>query len=58
MKNCGDNNSSTSDGYADDDTGVEANSYFHQIFIDQLIIDAIIQMIARLKESAQKRLVV
>lgn len=46
--------SSASDGYADDIES-EANSYFHQMFSGQLTIDAMIQMLARFKESPEKR---
>lgn len=46
--------SSTSDGYADD-IEAEANSYFHQMFSSQLTIDAMVQMLARFKESSVKR---
>ncbi|XP_043707916.1 CCR4-NOT transcription complex subunit 1-like isoform X5 [Telopea speciosissima] len=45
---------STSDGYADD-IEAEANSYFHQMFSGQLSIDAMVQMLARFKESPDKR---
>ncbi|KAK7350377.1 hypothetical protein VNO77_08930 [Canavalia gladiata] len=46
--------SSTSEGYADD-IEAEANSYFHQMFSDQLTINAMVQMLARFKESSVKR---
>lgn len=46
--------SSTSDGYADD-IEAEANSYFHQMFSGQLTIEAMVQMLARFKESSVKR---
>ncbi|MED6130919.1 hypothetical protein PIB30_005208 [Stylosanthes scabra] len=46
--------SSTSDGYSDD-IEHEANSYFHQMFSDQLTINAMVQMLARFKESSVKR---
>ncbi|KAI9078450.1 hypothetical protein K1719_039546 [Acacia pycnantha] len=45
---------SSSDGYADD-IEAEANSYFHQMFSSQLTIDAMVQMLARFKESSVKR---
>ncbi|KAL7203784.1 hypothetical protein ACSBR2_016943 [Camellia fascicularis] len=54
MKNSGANDSSPSDGYAED-IETEANSYFHQMFSGQLTIDAMIQMLARFKESPEKR---
>lgn len=54
-KNGGVADSSTTDGYADDIES-EANSYFQQIFSGQLTIDAMIQMLARFKESPEKRL--
>ncbi|XAR63221.1 hypothetical protein NMG60_11023087 [Bertholletia excelsa] len=54
MKNCGANDSSVSDGYGDD-IETEANSYFHQMFSGELNIDAMIQMLARFKESSEKR---
>ncbi|KAK2981456.1 hypothetical protein RJ640_017478, partial [Escallonia rubra] len=54
VKPGGGTDSSTSDGYADD-IEAEANSYFHQMFSGQLAIDAMIQMLARFKESSEKR---
>ncbi|KAL6965062.1 hypothetical protein U1Q18_036119 [Sarracenia purpurea var. burkii] len=54
MKNSGASDSSPSDGYADD-IEAEANSYFHQMFSGQLTIDTMIQMLARFKESPEKR---
>ncbi|KAA8515904.1 hypothetical protein F0562_019083 [Nyssa sinensis] len=54
LKNGGATDSSTSDGYADD-IEAEANSYFQQMFSGQLTIDAMIQMLARFKESSEKR---
>ncbi|XP_028804636.1 CCR4-NOT transcription complex subunit 1 isoform X2 [Neltuma alba] len=45
---------SSSDGYAED-IETEANSYFHQMFSSQLTIDAMVQMLARFKESSVKR---
>jgi CCR4-NOT transcription complex subunit 1 len=46
--------SSTPDGFSDD-VEAEANSYFHQMFSGQLTIDAMVQMLARFKESSVKR---
>ncbi|KAL9303652.1 hypothetical protein ACSQ67_020915 [Phaseolus vulgaris] len=54
IQNGGAADSSTSDGYADD-IEAEANSYFHQMFSDQLTINAMVQMLARFKESSVKR---
>ncbi|KAF7825292.1 CCR4-NOT transcription complex subunit 1 isoform X1 [Senna tora] len=54
LQNSGAVDSSTSDGYADD-IEAEANSYFHQMFSSQLTIDAMVQMLARFKESSVKR---
>ncbi|XP_022867508.1 CCR4-NOT transcription complex subunit 1-like isoform X1 [Olea europaea var. sylvestris] len=54
LKNDGVADSATSDGYADD-IETQANSYFHQLFSGQLTIDAMIQKLARFKESAEKR---
>ncbi|KAJ1439436.1 CCR4-NOT transcription complex subunit 1, TTP binding domain, partial [Sesbania bispinosa] len=54
LQNGGAADSSTSDGYADD-IEAEANSYFHQMFSDQLTINAMVQMLARFKESSVKR---
>ncbi|KAJ4956450.1 hypothetical protein NE237_013233 [Protea cynaroides] len=45
---------SVSDGYADD-IEAEANLSFHQMFSGQLTIDAMIQMLARFKESPDRR---
>lgn len=45
---------STPEGYADD-IEAEANSYFHQMFSGQLTIDAMVQMLARFKESSVNR---
>jgi CCR4-NOT transcription complex subunit 1 len=47
--------SATSDGGYADDVEDEANSYFHQMFSGQLTIDSMIQMLARFKESTDKR---
>nr|CAD1832719.1 unnamed protein product [Ananas comosus var. bracteatus] len=44
----------TPDG-SSDDIEVEANNYFHQMFSGQLSIEAIVQMLARFKESSNKR---
>ncbi|XP_020095725.1 CCR4-NOT transcription complex subunit 1 isoform X2 [Ananas comosus] len=44
----------TPDG-SSDDIEVEANNYFHQMFSGQLSIEAIVQMLARFKESSDKR---
>lgn len=46
--------SSTADGYAED-VETEINSYFHQMFSGQLAVDTMIQMLARYKESSEKR---
>lgn len=54
LQNGGTTDSSTSDGYAED-IEAEANSYFHQMFSEQLHINAMVQMLARFKESSVKR---
>ncbi|KAK7287009.1 hypothetical protein RJT34_22414 [Clitoria ternatea] len=54
LQNGGTADSSTSDVYAED-IEAEANSYFHQMFSDQLTISAMVQMLARFKESSVKR---
>ena len=54
LQNGGTSDSSTSDGYGDD-IEAEANSYFHQMFSGQLTVDAMVQMLARFKESSVKR---
>lgn len=54
LQNGGTADSSTSDGFADD-IEAEANSYFHQMFSDQLTISAMVQILARFKESPVKR---
>lgn len=54
MKNNGGPDSSTSEVYADD-IETEANSYFQQMFSGVLTIDAMVQMLARFKESSEKR---
>ncbi|KAF5204452.1 Ccr4-not transcription complex subunit [Thalictrum thalictroides] len=46
--------SSMPDGYPDD-IEAEANSYFHQMFSGQLSIDDMVDMLARFKESSEKR---
>lgn len=38
-----------------DDIEAVANSYLHQMFFGELSIDAMIQMLARFKESPEKR---
>ncbi|XP_015889443.2 uncharacterized protein LOC107424219 isoform X1 [Ziziphus jujuba] len=45
---------SPTDGYGDDIES-EANSYFHQMFSGHLTIEAMVQMLARFKESSVKR---
>lgn len=45
---------SPTDGYGDDIES-EANSYFHQMFSGHLTIDAMVQMLARFKESSVRR---
>ncbi|CAH9118024.1 unnamed protein product [Cuscuta europaea] len=47
-------NSSTSEAHADD-IEAEVNSYFQQMFHEERSIDSIIQMLARFKESSDKR---
>ncbi|KHG27375.1 CCR4-NOT transcription complex subunit 1 [Gossypium arboreum] len=54
LQNGGTTVSSPSDGYGDE-IEAEANSYFHQMFSGQLTIDAMVQMLARFKESSVKR---
>ncbi|XP_076942862.1 uncharacterized protein LOC143612873 [Bidens hawaiensis] len=54
MRNNGGPDSSTSEVYADD-IETEANSYFHQMFSAQLSVDAMIQMLARFKDSSERR---
>ncbi|KAI3984606.1 hypothetical protein MKX01_040483 [Papaver californicum] len=54
-RNGGAANSSSSDGGYPDDIEGEANSYFHQMFSGQLSIDVMVQMLARYKESPEKR---
>ncbi|KAI3690357.1 hypothetical protein L2E82_48368 [Cichorium intybus] len=51
----GDPDASTSKVYDDAILEAEANSYFHQLFSGQLKVDAMIQMLARYKESSEKR---
>jgi CCR4-NOT transcription complex subunit 1 len=38
-----------------DDIEAQANIYFHQMFSEQISTDAMIQMLARFKESTNKR---
>ena len=57
IPNVGASDSSSSDVYTNDIED-EANSYFHQIFSGQLTIDSMIQMLARFKESSDRRFVV
>ncbi|PIA29475.1 hypothetical protein AQUCO_06000080v1 [Aquilegia coerulea] len=45
---------STPDGYPDD-IEAEANSYFHQMFSEQLAIAQMVEMLAHFKESSEKR---
>ncbi|KAK6926413.1 CCR4-NOT transcription complex subunit 1, HEAT repeat, partial [Dillenia turbinata] len=54
LQNVGAAGSSASDGYSDDIES-EANSYFHQIFSSQVTIEAMIQMLARFKDSSDPR---
>ncbi|CAN4111809.1 unnamed protein product [Withania somnifera] len=55
LKSVGGADSSTSDGGGSDDIEAEANIYFHQMFSGQLSNDATVQMLARFKESSEKR---
>ncbi|KAI3844272.1 hypothetical protein MKW92_023019 [Papaver armeniacum] len=55
LQNGGAANSSSSDGGYPDDIEAESNSYFQQMFSGQLSIDAMVQMLARYKESPEKR---
>ncbi|RZC53428.1 hypothetical protein C5167_012294 [Papaver somniferum] len=48
-------NSSSSDGGYPDDIEAESNCYFQEMFSGQLSIDAMVQMLARYKESPEKR---
>ncbi|KAK9274352.1 hypothetical protein L1049_019166 [Liquidambar formosana] len=54
LENEGATDSPASAGYAVD-VEAEANTYFHQMFSGQLTIDAMVQMLARFKESSEKR---
>ncbi|KAK8565927.1 hypothetical protein V6N12_059472 [Hibiscus sabdariffa] len=54
LQNGGTTDSSTSDGYGDE-IEAEANSYFDQMFSEQLTTDAMVQMLARFKESSVRR---
>ncbi|KAL7599029.1 hypothetical protein Lser_V15G22758 [Lactuca serriola] len=54
LKNDGGPGLSTSKPF-EDDIEAEVNSYFHQMFSGQLTVDAMIQMLARYKESSEKR---
>ncbi|KAK9049274.1 hypothetical protein SSX86_031758, partial [Deinandra increscens subsp. villosa] len=54
MRNNGGPDLPTTEVYADD-VETEANSYFHQMFSAQLTVDAMIQMLARFKESSERR---
>ncbi|KAI3908415.1 hypothetical protein MKW92_020455 [Papaver armeniacum] len=55
LQNGGAGNLSLSDGGYPDDIEAESNSYFQQMFSGQLSIDAMVQMLARYKESPEKR---
>lgn len=55
LKSVGGADSSTSDGGGSDAIEAEANVYFHQMFSGQLSNDATVQMLARFKESTEKR---
>lgn len=54
LKNGGTADSASSEEYAED-IEAEANSYFQQMFSGQLMIDAMVQMLTRFKESSVKR---
>ncbi|KAJ0736881.1 putative CCR4-Not complex component, Not1, MIF4G-like domain superfamily [Helianthus annuus] len=54
MRNDGGPDSSTTEVYADD-IETEVNAYFQQMFSAQLTVDAMIQMLARFKESSERR---
>ncbi|XP_050238653.1 uncharacterized protein LOC126688113 isoform X2 [Mercurialis annua] len=54
LQNGGSADPSTPEPFSDD-IEAEANSYFHQMFSGQLTIDAMVQMLARFKESLVQR---
>ncbi|XP_048132836.1 CCR4-NOT transcription complex subunit 1 isoform X7 [Rhodamnia argentea] len=54
LQNGGTADSASSEEYAED-IEAEANSYFQQMFSGQLMIDAMVQMLTRFKESSVKR---
>ncbi|EEF50313.1 ccr4-not transcription complex, putative [Ricinus communis] len=54
LQNGGSADSSTPEPFSDD-VEAEANSYFHQMFSGQLTIEAMVQMLARFKESPVRR---
>lgn len=54
LQNGGTADSASSEEYAED-IEAEANSYFQQMFSGQLMIDAMVQMLTRFKESSLKR---
>lgn len=54
LPNGGASDASATEGYTDD-IEAEANSYFQQMFSGQLTIEAMVQMLARFKESSVKR---
>lgn len=56
MSNNGGPDSSAPEGYAED-IETEVNSYFQQMFSTQLTVDAMIQMLARFKESSERRFI-
>lgn len=55
LKSVGGADTSISDGGGSDAIEAEANVYFHQMFSGQLSNDATVQMLARFKESTEKR---
>lgn len=54
VKNPSGTDSSTVDRFAED-VEAEINSLFHQMFSGEVAVDAMIQMLARYKESSEKR---
>ncbi|XP_058085160.1 uncharacterized protein LOC131232729 isoform X2 [Magnolia sinica] len=55
LQNGGATDSSTHDASYPDGIETEANLYFHRMFSGQLSIDNMVQMLARFKESSEKR---
>lgn len=56
MRNNGGSDSSTPEVYAED-IEAEVNTYFQQMFSAEMTVEAVVDMLARFKESPERRFI-